>query len=38
MAAVSVPERLRGKVDVAVEVSSPGGRARILRRTFRLRF
>lgn len=29
---------IRGGVDVAVEVSSPGGSARILRRTFRLRF
>jgi hypothetical protein len=29
--------RLRGWVRVAVEVSSPGGSARILRRTFRLR-
>ena len=37
VAAVAFRGRLRGVFDVAVEVSSPGGSARILRRTFRLR-
>lgn len=37
LAAVLYPRRLRGAYDVAVEVSSPGGGVRVLRRTFRLR-
>jgi hypothetical protein len=38
IASVIYRRPIRGGVDVAVEVFSPGGGARILRRTFRLRF